>query len=225
MNKFECDSGTRREFLRKAATMGAVALGAEAARAAGTNPIKNVLICCNENRSFDHYYGYAPFAGSFGVPAGYSQPDGHGGRVTPFLLTSGISPNPNHDWAHIHSEWNKGAMDGFVTTDGKNAVGYYDSTVLSFYYSLFNKYALCGNYFCSVLGPTYPNRLYLAAGTSGGNTTNNIAVGSLAYPCILDVLEAASPGRSMGSTPHALWVRGPATTCSSSSPAGTWIRG
>ena len=190
MKKVACGTGTRREFLRNATALGMAGLAAGTARAA-SNPIKNVLICCNENRSFDHYYGYAPFAGSFGVPSGYSQPDGHGGSVTPFLLTSGISPDPNHDWAHIHSEWHNGAMDGFVTTDGKNTVGYYDANFLSFYYALAKRYALCGNYFCSVLGPTYPNRLYLAAGTSGGNTTNNIAVGSLAYPCILDLLEAA----------------------------------
>jgi phospholipase C len=69
---------------------------------------------------------------------------------------------------------------------------YYDATVLSFYYNLFPKFAMCGNYFCSVLGPTYPNRLYLAAGTSGGNTGNSIPVGSLNYPCILDALETAA---------------------------------
>ncbi len=158
--------------------------------AAGTYPIKNVLICCNENRSFDHYYGYAPFVGSYGVPAGYSQPDGHGGTVTPSHLTSGISPDPQHDWAHIHAEWNNGAMNGFYTADGAGAMGYYDQTELSFYYSLFSKFSLCANYFCSVLSETYPNRLYLAAGTSGGNTTNSIPVGSLMFPCILDLLDA-----------------------------------
>ncbi len=158
-------------------------------RAAGTFPIKNVLICCNENRSFDHYYGYAPFVGSYGVPAGYSQPDGHGGTVTPNHLTSGISPDPNHDWAHIHAEWNNGAMNGFYTGDGSGAMGYYDQNDLSFYYSFFNKFSLCANYFCSVLSETYPNRLYLAAGTSGGNTTNSIPAGSLTYSCILDLLE------------------------------------
>lgn len=190
MGKLMPTATSRRGFLKTAAGVGAAGLGSRVSRAAGTNPIKNVLICCNENRSFDHYYGFAPFAGSFGVPAGYSQPDGNGGTVTPSLLSSGISPNPNHDWAHIHSEWNNGLMNGFVTTNGTGAVGYYDAGELSFYYGLFNNFALCGNYFCSVLGPTYPNRLYLAAGTSGGNTTNSIAAGSLTYPCILDLLEA-----------------------------------
>ena len=183
-------AGSRRGFLKTAAGCAAAALAGPGSGAAASNPIKNVLICCNENRSFDHYYGYAPFVGSFGVPAGYSQPDGQGGTVTPNLLTSGITADPNHDWAHIHSEWDNGLMDGFYTTDGSGAMGYYDSSELSFYYGLINNFALCGNYFCSMLGPTYPNRLYLAAGTSGGNTTNSIAAGSLSYPCILDLLEA-----------------------------------
>jgi phospholipase C len=41
-------------------------------------------------------------------------------------------------------------------------------------------------------GPTYPNRFYLAAGTSGGITTNGVwGYGVLDYPIILDLLEAA----------------------------------
>src|SRR5438876_8280106 len=92
------------------------------------NPIQHVLLGCNENRSFDHYYGYAPFVGSYGVPAGYSQPDGNGGTVTPSHLTSGISPNPKHDWAHIHTEWNRGAMNGFYVANGAGALGYYNQS-------------------------------------------------------------------------------------------------
>ncbi len=109
--------------------------------------------------------------------------------MLPGHLTSGISPNPNHDWAHIHQEWDKGAMNGFYIANGSGALGYYNQSDLSYYYSLFSKFSLCANYFCSVLSETYPNRLYLAAGTSGGNTTNTIAVGSLTYPCILDLLD------------------------------------
>ncbi len=42
-----------------------------------------------------------------------------------------------------------------------------------------------------MLGPTYPNRLYLMAGTSGGLTDNNLnRPGVLRYPMILDLLDA-----------------------------------
>jgi phospholipase C len=188
---------SRRKLLRRLSALGLAGVASQlpvgrslAAAGTGAYPIKNVLICCNENRSFDHYYGYAPFVGSFGVPSGYTQPNGTGGTVTPHHLNTDISPDPNHDWAHIHAEWDNGKMDGFYTTDGSGALGYYDQSDLRFYYSLFSNFSLCANYFCSVLSETYPNRLYLAAGTSGGNTTNTIPVGSLTYPCMLDLLEA-----------------------------------
>ena len=50
------------------------------------NPINHILIACQENRSFDHYFGYYPHAGSFGIPANYSQPDGNGGNKTIWKL-------------------------------------------------------------------------------------------------------------------------------------------
>jgi len=34
------------------------------------NPIKHVLIACQENRTFDEYFGFYPRAGSFGLPRG-----------------------------------------------------------------------------------------------------------------------------------------------------------
>lgn len=191
---------SRRDFLKRMSWLGLAGASAPLLtgrlRAAGTpsiggNPIQHVLICCNENRSFDHYYGYAPFAGAFGVPAGYTQPDGSGGFVSPQLLTSPNSKDPMHDWDPIHSEWDNGKMDGFFTTNGAAALGYYNQNELPFYYALFNQFTLCGHYFCSLLGGTFPNRLYLVGGTSGGNTTNSITAGSLTYPIILDLLDAA----------------------------------
>ena len=92
----------------------------------------------------------------------------------------------------VHDEWNGGAMDGFYTNDGIWAMGYYTAEELPFYYSLFDDFTLCANYFCSLLGPTWPNRFYLAAGTSGGITTNGVwGYGVFDYPIILDLLDAA----------------------------------
>jgi phospholipase C len=162
------------------------------AAAPGITPIRHVIVDCQENRSFDHYYGFAPFAGTFGVPAGYALPDGNGGLVTPYHFASLTTPDIGHSWQAMHAEYNGGKMDGFYTTDGINCLGYYTQQDLPFYYSLFSNFTLCGNYFCSVLGPTYPNRFYLAAGTSGGITNNNDwGFGIFDYPIILDLLEDA----------------------------------
>ncbi len=153
------------------------------------NPIDHVLVACQENRSFDHYFGYYPRAGRFGVPANYSQPDGNGGTVTPHHNFFPITGDNSHTWQDIHKEWDNGKMDGFYTTDGSNALGYYDGSDLPYYYALANAFNLCGNYFCSLLGPSNPNRFYLMSGTCGGNTTNNGDRGSFDWPTIADLLD------------------------------------
>ena len=152
--------------------------------------IKHIVIACQENRTFDTYFGFYPKAGSFGVPAGYSQPDGKGGKVTPHKFHIYDTKDIAHDWQTIHREWNNGKMDGFYTTDGASALGYYDRSDLPYYYGLADSFTLCGNYFCYQLGPTLPNRIALWAGTTGGITQNHKLIpGSLDYPTILDLLE------------------------------------
>ncbi len=145
--------------------------------ASNANPINHILIASQENHSFDNYFGYYPRVGAFGVPSNYSQPDGNGGTVTPQHSLFPIGADPSHTWQSIHSEWNKGAMNGFYTTDGSTALNYYDGSDLSYYYSVADTFTLCGNYFCSVLGPTVPNRLSLVSGTAGGNTTDTHNLG------------------------------------------------
>ena len=159
-----------------------------------STPVQHIVVACQENHSFDHYFGFAPFVGSYGVPAGYYQPSKLAKHFTPqypYHFTSTTSGDPGHDWTSTHGEWDNGKMDGFYATDGSVALGYYNGNDLPYYYSLFNNATLCVNYFCSVLGPTFPNRLYLLSGTSGGNTSNSITQGSLTYPCILDLLDQA----------------------------------
>jgi phospholipase C len=121
-----------------------------------------------------------------------TQPDGQGGSVAPYRFTRLSTPDVPHSWDAIHEQWNNGAMDGFYTNAGIWALGYYTSEELPFYYSLFDEFTLCVNFFCSLLGPTWPNRFYLAAGTSGGITTNGVwGYGVFDYPIILDLLDAA----------------------------------
>ena len=191
----------RRDFLKGAGALGLAGLTAPLIPAVASTlpngrsrktPIKHVVVDMQENRSFDHYYGFAPFAGAYGVPPGYTQPDGHGGTVAPYHFTSPTTDDIGHWWSITHDEWNGGKMDGFYTSNGINALGYYTEADLRFYYSLFRTSTLCVNYFCSLLGPTWPNRFYLAAGTSGGITTNGLwGYGIFDYPIILDLLETA----------------------------------
>ena len=188
----------RRTFLKGAGALGLASLvtpvvpGAAASFLKGRNPLQHVIVDLQENRSFDHYYGFASFAGKAGVPPGYTQPNGSGGTVAPYHFTSLTTPDIGHNWSATHAEYDRGAMDGFYTTDGINCMGYYTAGDLPFYYSLHDTSTLCTNYFCSQLGPTWPNRFYTAAGTSGGITTNGVwGYGVFDYPIILDLLEDA----------------------------------
>ncbi|HEX9134869.1 MAG TPA: alkaline phosphatase family protein [Ktedonobacteraceae bacterium] len=152
--------------------------------------IKHIVIACQENRTFDTYFGYYPKAGAFGVPAGFSQPDGKGGKVTPQKFHSYDTKNIAHDWQTIHREWDNGKMDGFYIANGASALGYYDRSDIPYYYGLADSFTLCGNYFGYQLGPTLPNRIAFWAGTSGGITQNHkLTPGSLDYPTIIDLLE------------------------------------
>jgi phospholipase C len=202
------DSVTRSEFLKRSGAAGAAVLGgslwatspaAARARMRGRReaPIRSLVISCQENRSFDHYFGYAPQvqAKGFGPPRGYSQPDGAGGRRVPFELTQLSTSDPNHGWAAVHEQYDGGRMDGFLVSSGEVAIGYYTAKELPFYYELLNRAGLCANYFCSVLGPTWPNRFYLMSGTSGGITDNGTwgygVFDSGRWPIILDLLDEA----------------------------------
>jgi phospholipase C len=200
------ESISRRTFVRRAGVVGAASLAAPTllsqaaragtarrfARSSGSTPIRHIVISCQENRSFDHYYGYAPWAGEYGPPDGYFQPDGNGGKVYPYHFKHLSTPDIDHSWLGTHAEHDHGLMDGFYTNDGKWCMGYYTARELPFYYSLFDTSTLCVNYFCSVMGPTWPNRFYLASGTSGGITTNGVwGYGVFDYPIILDLLEDA----------------------------------
>jgi phospholipase C len=202
---------TRRRFVQKSGAAGVAILGGTvwatapaAARARrvrkASTPLRHVIVSCQENRSFDHYYGKASQvqAKGYGFDASYSNPDAAGVRHYPFEFTSLTTPDPPHDWGSVHAQVNGGAMDGFFRAsaaaigDGDAALGYYTAAELPFYYSLFADSALCANYFCSLLGPTWPNRFYFAAGTSGGITTNGIwGYGVFDYPIILDLLDEA----------------------------------
>jgi len=193
---------SRRSVLRQLGTLAGVSLALDAC---GTTPsgqthtvsgsgsidaIKHIVIACQENRTFDTYFGYYPKAGKFGIPADYSQPDGKGGTVKPYHFRLHDTKDIVHDWQTIHREWNNGKMDGFYLADGNSALGYYDGTDIPYYYALADSFTLCGNYSCYQLGPTLPNRIALWAGTTGGITQNHrLPPGSLDWPTILDLLE------------------------------------
>jgi len=194
------DAITRKTFLERAAVAGAALAGVPAIDVRSRkprSPIRHVVISCQENRSFDHYFGYAREvqAAGFGPPSGYTQPGAGGARHAPFELKALSTPDPPHFWPAVHAQVDGGKMDGFYRSSGPTGIGYYTAKELPFYYGLFAEAGLCANYFCSVLGPTWPNRFYLMSGTSGGITTDGVfgngVFDSKKWPIILDLLDEA----------------------------------
>ena len=195
---------SRRRFLKWSGAAGAAALGGaywsigptvRRARAAGPadTPLQHVVISMQENRSFDHYFGYAPWIGAWGPPAGYTQPDGAGrdGRAVPLReprdarrrRTRGAPSTSSGTAARWTASTRMPASGRSATTPPPSC---------PFYYSLHENSTLAVNFFCSQLGPTWPNRFYHMAGTSGGITTNGLwGYGIFDYPMILDLLDAA----------------------------------
>lgn len=152
-------------------------------------PIDHVLILMQENRSFDHYYSKLPEHGQpdVDVPrSDWTNPDRDGTPVPRYHDTEYCIDDVNHGWNGVHAQFNNGAMDGFVTTNnpnGRRAMGYLDQRDLPFYYDLANTFAIGDRYFSSVLGPTFPNRMYLMSATSFGWAANHLVdVDSSATP-------------------------------------------
>jgi len=148
--------------------------------------IDAIVVVMMENRTFDHYFGAYQLLeqrdvdglrGSESNPA----PDGSSVAVGP-MTSFTTDPDPPHGWDSSRLQFNGGKMDGFVTqyledhaaADPRNVMGYYSRTELPVSYALADAYGLCNRWFCSVMGPTWPNRYYLHCGTSGGMMRNDV---------------------------------------------------
>jgi phospholipase C len=148
-------------------------------------PIEHIVILMQENRSFDQYFGHLPGHGQDDVDVakdGATNVNPSGGAPIPWHHeTSYCVEDTDHGWVASHKQWNNGKNDGFAITNmsngdptGQRGLGYYDQTDLPFYYELTSIFATSDRYFCSLLGPTYPNRMYLYGGTSYGVVDTNL---------------------------------------------------
>ena len=198
---------SRRRFLGiSASAAGAAALGtlpttlsralAIPAARRSLGAVKHVVVLMQENRSFDHYFGALSGVRGFDDAAAlrlrdgrsvFEQPDATS-RVSPFRLdaTKGAAPcapDLDHSWEGTHRAWNGGRWDAWVGAKSALTMGHMTRADIPFHYALADAFTVCDHYFCSVMGPTNPNRLYLwsgtldAEGTAGGPVTDNRTTG------------------------------------------------
>jgi phospholipase C len=150
--------------------------------------VKHVVLLMQENRSFDHYFGTMPGVRGFDDPAAlqlahgrsvFYQPDeqNRDKYLLPFHLDTHATsaqkiPSTSHAWEVQHEAWNGGRMDRWLPAhrkaDGVNGpycMGYHTREDIPFQFALAEAFTLCDAYHCSVMGPTWPNRMYWMTGT------------------------------------------------------------
>jgi phospholipase C len=145
--------------------------------------IKHIVVLMMENHSYDNYLGMLAGRGE-GFPLAadgtpdVSNPRSGGAPVAAHHLPSPVQADhiPTQSWHASHLQDDGGRCDGFVTSaealvpgaDATVPMGHWTEHDLPFYYGLAKTFPLADHWFCSCLGPTFPNRRFLLAGTAHG---------------------------------------------------------
>ena len=196
-------------------------LAQDAPRQGSLRDIKHVVLLMQENRSFDHYFGTMAGVRGFDdatamkLPNGRSvfhqpDPENPSGYLLPFHLDTRKTnaqkhPSTSHSFGTQHASWNGGKMDNWLPAhrkaDGPKApyvMGYHTRADIPFQFALAEAFTICDGYFCSVMGPTWPNRMYWMTGTidpdglHGGPLTKNKTVpGGFRWTTYAERLEKA----------------------------------
>jgi phospholipase C len=201
---------SRREFLERTALTAGVAgsaalpastILAEAAEAHFSHnplpsprniPIDHFVILMMENRSFDHYFGWLRDADADQTQS-YPNPQGQQVATRHFstLGTGGAQykgcghPDPGHGWESGRAQ----LLGGFLADGSGNdefALSYFNQGDLGFIHDAARNYTTYDRYFCSLLGPTWPNRFYKWSAQSGGLKSNTLAPGGNNWETIFD---------------------------------------
>lgn len=151
--------------------------------------IRHIVVLMMENHSYDNYLGMLDRGD--GLPhdelgrATATNPTWQGRPVSSHRLasTKQFPQVPSQSWEASHDQWANGRNDGFVRSaedqqqpvDAGVAMGYWTEADLPFYYSLARTFPLSDRWFSSCLGPTFPNRRFLVAGTAQGLTSDKLS--------------------------------------------------
>ncbi|HEV2241346.1 MAG TPA: alkaline phosphatase family protein [Streptosporangiaceae bacterium] len=169
------------------------------AQPAGTDllpDIRHIVVLMMENHSYDSYLGMLEGRGD-GLALG---PDGlstavnlrQDGAAVPLRHAPGPVQEPRspaQSWNACHIQWNDGRCDGFVRSveitrpkaDATAPMRYWTGADLPFYNGLARTFPVADRWFGSCLGPTFPNRRFLIAGTAHG-LIDDVPFGLVDYP-------------------------------------------
>lgn len=177
-------------------------------------PFDRVVVVMMENRSFDAMLGWLP--GANGKQAGLSYQDSTGKSYETWHLAPDWQgcqyQDPFHTVPAVNKQFNDGKIDGFLALQpvgDQFPLGYYTKDDLPILSTLAQNYTTFDNYYCSLLGPTWPNRFYQLSATTDVYETGLFPKGDQPRPsnlqtAIFDRTKAAglsaayySPGEPM----------------------------
>ena len=155
----------RRRFLRNLLGASGAAMTAEAAGMPERSGIEHIVVVMMENRSFDHLLGWLPNARrTAGRP---DLPRRGGQRRTARTACAGLqglrpsrsrtTPTRAAASSTTTARWTASCARA---TNDEYAIGYYDEADRPFFGALARTTRRCDRYFCSILGPTFPNRIF-----------------------------------------------------------------
>src|ERR1043166_3895788 len=148
--------------------------------------IDNIVVLMMENRSFDHMLGYLKLEGNRddveGLTPGLSNSYGQKSYSIHHLNHTALRSNqdPCHSGQCVADQLrnnNGGFVANYIKTHPKDperdlVMGYYNKNELVTYDYLAAEYTLCDQWFSSVAGSTWPNRLYAVTGRAAGSKDN-----------------------------------------------------
>ncbi|MGH9086657.1 MAG: alkaline phosphatase family protein [Acidimicrobiales bacterium] len=160
---------------------------AEPGLAPGTDrvpEIRHVVLLMMENHSFDNYLGTLGRGDGLQHPLP-TNPDSNGQLLRAHRMTTTRQAEgaPSQSWKASHIQYGEGVNGGFAQAverlpgqhDPALAMGYWTADDLPFYHSLASTFPLADRWFCSCLGPTFPNRRFLVAATANGLIDDEMA--------------------------------------------------
>ncbi|RFU28716.1 hypothetical protein B7463_g7623, partial [Scytalidium lignicola] len=152
--------------------------------------IDHIVMLMMENHSYDNIWGTLDRKDAEGFPLDHrtGKPSAtnkfangtilHAYEMPMTCIRTPGTEAPTQNWVSSHLQYDNGSMDGFVTGNGVKPIsmGYFTPEQLPFTHSIGRTFPIGDRFFCSVLGQTWPNRMYLIGATSLGivNTGQNL---------------------------------------------------
>jgi phospholipase C len=152
--------------------------------------ISHIFVLMLENRSFDHVFGFSGIPGIDGLNGSESNPDTAHGTVVRASATAALAlaPDPPHEYQNVVRQLHgtggdasaapamSGFIDSYADAGRKTAASYVPADIMRcqaaasvpVMTALAREFAVCDRYFSSLPGPTWPNRFFVHAASSGG---------------------------------------------------------